>query len=208
VQIEAWTRRLARPALRRAAESAVLLIVILGGLVLAPLAIPVLPVASFIDYQSALGIIPASGERAATGVLPQHFADRFGWQGLADDVAEVVAGLSTNDRADCLVITSNYGEAGAIEYFWRRRAERVELPPVTSVHNSYHSWGPGSASGRVVIFVGAEPSRLEQWFASVSLARRHVADYAMPYESDLPLWICREPRRLLREVWPALAVRI
>lgn len=202
VQVERWELHLRAIRAQRAVAAALLVVVIGGGLAIAPLAIAVLPVETFVAYQEALGLKPASGERSTLGVLPQHFADRFGWGGLADDVAAVVGELSADDRASCLVIASNYGEAGALEYYCRLRADAAALPPVACIHNNYHLWGPGVDDPRVVVFVGFGMRQLDGWFDEVTLARRHTADCAMPYEGDLPIWICRGWRRPLLEIWP------
>ena len=52
-----------------------------GGLVTVPLALPILPVETYVRYQSALGLAPRTEERQEMGVLPQHFADMFGLAG-------------------------------------------------------------------------------------------------------------------------------
>src|SRR5215510_4734435 len=74
----------ARP--RRWVRSAVLVVMVAGGALTAPLAIPVLPVETLIAYQRALGIRPTASENNRLGLLDQHFADRFGWEELAAEV--------------------------------------------------------------------------------------------------------------------------
>jgi hypothetical protein len=49
-----------------------------GGAILAPMAVPILPPETYAKYESALGIAPPKEERRAVAELPQHFADRFG----------------------------------------------------------------------------------------------------------------------------------
>ena len=51
-----------------------------------------------------------------------------GWEELTDRVESVVATLPQAEREDLVIFASNYGEAGAIEYFGRDRG----LPPVAS----------------------------------------------------------------------------
>src|SRR5258708_13915794 len=53
------------------------------GLIIAPLTIPMLPVATEVAYLQALGGPGANSEKFATGVLPQYFPARFGWQEMA-----------------------------------------------------------------------------------------------------------------------------
>ena len=66
----------------------------LSGLLTAPFGIPLLPVETFIAYQRFLGVAPVAAERSALGPLPQHFADRFGWEEMSAAVAEVYKSLS------------------------------------------------------------------------------------------------------------------
>ena len=96
-------------------------VVVAAGSAIAPLAIPVLPVDTFIRYQSAIGLAASSGENNDTGSLPQTFADRFGWEEMTDAVVEVYNQLSPEEKAKCVIVTGNYGEAGAIEYYGRDR---------------------------------------------------------------------------------------
>ena len=82
LQIEAW-------AGNAVARGAVLASVIAAGCVAAPLTLPILPVEDFIRYQKFIGFAPSSGERQVLGVLPQYYADMFGWQEMAEKVAAV-----------------------------------------------------------------------------------------------------------------------
>ncbi len=146
VALERWLAT--RVAPRRAAIALMLVI----GLPLVPLTLPVLPPATLQAYMARLGLGVSSAERHETGALPQHFADMFGWEALADAVAGVVRALPPEERATARIFVQNYGEAGALEYYGPSRG----LPPVISGHNAYWHWGPGPDSGGVVIIVGGD----------------------------------------------------
>lgn len=175
-------------------------IVLVLGAVIAPLARPILPVESFLRYSAAIGITPSSGERQEQGALPQFFADRHGWRELARTVGEVAAALPPEDRAMACVFGQNYGEAGAIDFF----REEFDLPPAISGHNSYWLWGPGACTGEVLIVIGGDREDLERDFASVVDAALHRAPLAMPYESELPIYVVRGLRAPLRDAWPTV----
>lgn len=192
------------PTLQRALAAAVITIVTLTGLALAPLTIPLLPVDAFLRYQARIGVQPDTGERHSQVALPQHFADRFGWRELADDVATTWRSLPEEDRAACTILTRNYGEAGAIEYFERD----PEFPPVVSIHNAYHTWGPGDRGLRVVLAIGFSREELEESFREVTPVGRHQAELAMVYEADLTIWLCRGPLRPAEEIWPEVRMYI
>jgi hypothetical protein len=189
VVLEGVRWRWARPTL-----AAVLLAT---GAALAPFAVPVLPVESFLAYQKALGVRPPPSERSALGPLPQFFADRFGWREMTDAVASVYESLPPEERARVVIVTSNYGEAGALRYYGRARG----LPEPVSQHNSFWFWGPGRADADVAIVVGMDPDGLRDAFASVQEAARFHSPYAMPYETRWPVLVCRGLKLPLDEVW-------
>src|SRR5262249_28019884 len=81
--------RILRPLVRGAALASVLAV----GAVGAPLTLPILPVADFVGYAKALRVIPSAGENQKLGVLPQYYADMFGWQEMAIEVAQVYRSL-------------------------------------------------------------------------------------------------------------------
>ena len=60
----------------------------LVGLLIMPFALPVLPVDVFVRYQNALGMAPRTEERQEMGLLPQQYADMFGWEEMAALVGE------------------------------------------------------------------------------------------------------------------------
>jgi len=167
------------------------------GAALAPLAIPVLPVESFVAYQKALGVAPSPSEKHELGPLPQFFADRFGWTEMTAAVASVYESLSPEEKARAVIVTSNYGEAGALRYYGRAYA----LPPAVSQHNSFWFWGPGRTDVDVAIVVGMSPDSLRDAWTSVEEAARVASPYAMPYEQRWPVLVCRGLKLPVEEAW-------
>jgi hypothetical protein len=39
-------------------------------------------------------------------------------------------------------------------------------------------------------------------FAEVTVAAQVTNEYSMPYESDVPVCICRKPKAPLKDLWP------
>ncbi|HEX7086558.1 MAG TPA: glycosyltransferase family 39 protein [Vicinamibacterales bacterium] len=178
---------------------AIIVLPLVSGLVLAPLALPILPVERYIRYAARLGIGPAPTERHQPGLLPQFYADMFGWQELVDAVERAASTLTPDERAKAVVYVNNYGEAGAINYLGRRRG----LPRAISGHNNYWLWGPGDADGRVLLIVGGTAEEHDEC-ATVEEVARARCTYCMPYESDLPVFVCRDLRAPIAEVWQAV----
>ena len=187
----------ARPRAVRAI--AVTLLVALGA-VAAPLALPLLPVQNYIRYAKALGMAPSTEENLRIGLLPQHYADMFGWVELVDEVEKAYRTLSPEDQARCSIFGQNYGEAGAITVLGRRRG----LPPALSGHNSFWLWGPGERSGDVMIVVGGDLEDNQRVFHDLRRVGTAHSKYAMPYEQEMPIYIGRGLRVPVRELWPQL----
>jgi len=115
-------------------------------------------------------------------------------------MASVYDSLPAEERGRTALLTFNYGEAGAIDYF----GARLGLPKSISGHNQYGFWGPRDYSGKTVIAIGYPESRLREFFAEVSPAAHVSPRYAIPEESDLTIFLCRHPRQALSQMWPRL----
>lgn len=186
VAITGWLARFAR--LSRVTAIALPILFAIQGLIIAPLAIPLLSPASFMAWQETLGLAPKNAEHGDIGDLPQHFADRFGWPELAQTVREVTDSLSPEERAACLVVTGNYGECGALNYWGLTEGIR----PAVSGHNSCFTWWPDDFTPEIVVMVGGSRERAESFFGSVELGAIHHHELAMPSEQKLAIWICRD----------------
>ncbi len=184
VMIESW---LADRRYAGAAAAVLAALAVAAGLALAPLATPLLPVEDYVAYEQILGMRPKDMEDQETGLLPQHFADRLGWEELARTVAEVHAALPEVERGRCLIVAGNYGECGAINYW----GPALGLPTAVCGHNSCFAWWPETGEWDVVLAVGGAREQYNSTFASVAFGGLRRADLAMPYEREIPVWICR-----------------
>jgi hypothetical protein len=195
VTIERW---LNAAAVRRA----VLAAVAISGALFAPLAMPLLPVETYIAYAAAIGMGPsvAATERIKLGVLPQQFADMFGWPEMAAKIAQVYRALPAADRAKAVFFGQNYGEAGAIDVFGRG----LGLPPAISTHNDYYLWGPRGADGSVMIVIGGDYRQMAGLFESVEKVGMIESPYAVPYETDQPIYVLRGLKEPMAQLWPTL----
>lgn len=190
-------RLLARPRLGwlRPAAVAVLLVV---GAVAAPLALPLLPVETFIRYARALGREPETEERKELGALGQFYADMHGWEEIVAAVAAAHRRLSPAEQAAARVFTPDYGVGGAVDLLGRRQG----LPPAIGGHNNYWLWGPRGWDGRVLIVVGGDEEELRPQFARLERVTTIECGYCMSYENHRPVWIARGLRPPVAAVWP------
>src|SRR5205823_6991788 len=125
--------------------------------------------------------------------LPQHFADRYGWEDQVAAVAGVYRSLSPDEQAEVCILGANYGRAGAVDFYGPRHG----LPPAISGHNTYYLWGTRGCTGRVVIVLGYTQERLRSLFEAVEPAATSRCRYCMPYENELPIWVARRSRQPL-----------
>src|SRR5262249_46537117 len=149
-------------------------------------------------YQAALGVTPPQEERGRPTLLPQYFADRFGWDEVEQAVDKAYETLTPDEKSKVAIFADNYGEAGAIDYYGRRHG----LPKAICGHNSYWLWGPHDASGELVITFGPDLEDLQRDYEQVTDAAVFENPYAMPYESGQHVYICRRLRFSIAEAWP------
>ena len=182
----------------RRARAAALAVVAITGALTAPFALPILPVDMFVRYEQSVGFMPSAGERDTVGLLPQYYADMFGWREMAQKIAAVYWSLPQADRARAVFFGNNYGEAAAIDVFGRA----LGLPPAIAGHNNYYLWGPRGHDGSVIIIIGGSPQHYADLFRSYAVAGHIDAPYAMPYETGQPIYVLRGMKQPLSQYWP------
>jgi len=176
-------------------------LVLAGGAWLAPVVMPVLPVDQFISYMDHLPFkVPRSEHSHMRAILPQHFADEFGWDEMVATVNKAYRRLSPEERPGCGILAQNYGQAGAIDFLGRRYG----LPPALSGHQTYFLWGPRGYSGNCLIVLDDSRETLEGYFEHVEYVGKSTDNpYAM--EREIPVFICRGARfGTLADIWPRL----
>jgi hypothetical protein len=198
-----FVENLARRGALRWLKPATAALILVSGLIFAPLAVPILPLKSFLRYQEITGFKPRQEERSQLGILPQHYADMFCWEEMATTVAKIYQGLSPEEKSDCLIYARNYGEAGAIDFF----GKKYGLPRAVSAHNNYWLWGYGNWTGKAAIIWGTSRDLktsledLQRGFEEVEPAATLDCPYAMPYENGRTIFICRRIKISFPEVW-------
>jgi len=168
------------------------LLTALTTLVALPIVLPVLP-ASDIGWFHALNQDPA---------------ETVGWPQFVSSVRSVWFSLPPPTRADAVIFTANYGEAGAINELGRSAG----LPTAVSGQNSEWWWGPGDPDATTVVAVAPGPSQvtgysryLTRFFSRV----RTVATLSNPagvhnQEWGGHIYVCTHPRHQWARMWPQL----
>ncbi|MET8282056.1 glycosyltransferase family 39 protein [Micromonospora sp. NPDC005174] len=146
-----------------------------------------------------LPVLPADRLPAFVVDVNYDAGETIGWPAFTDSLAAVHRGLPESERARAVILTGNYGEAGAVARYGPARG----LPRAYSGHNSTVDFGRPPADADVVIAVGWErPDALNGWFEQCALAAR--VDQRVEVANDEnggPIHVCRGLRRPWAEIW-------
>ena len=126
--------------------------------------------------------------------LNEDGMETIGWPRVVRTVREAIDGLPAAQRASAVVVTSNYGEAGALQWYGLG-------VPVHSGHNAYAEWGPPEQAGPVVWvgFGAPDPAALTGCRRTATL--RTGVDNE---EDGNGVWLCDGPARSWSHTWPLL----
>ena len=111
--------------------------------------IPVLSPQKFLAWWKTMHFHPKDCENHDATILPQFYADRFGWHEMVEKVADIYNALPPEERAITGIYTGNYGEASAINLF----GPKYGLPVAISGHQTYWLWGPHGYTGQETIII-------------------------------------------------------
>ncbi len=180
--------------------SAGLLAVYLG--LTAPLGLPLLGPAAMEDYQVRLGLEERVTETNVGGQerLPQDYADMLGWPELVAEVDRIYDALPPSERDRAVILASNYGEAGAIDFY----GPELGLPPARAFVGSYWFFGPGELPGDVLILVGFERDDFAEYCGAVEAAGRVDHPYPVAEQRNQTIFVCRDPLTTLQKFWPTV----
>jgi hypothetical protein len=133
--------------------------------------------------------------------INQAARDQVGWPVYVRTVADVYARLPPEDRAKAVLLTSNYGEAGALH----RYGPEYGLPAVYSGQNELYNDGPPPATATVVVAWTQTIHRLGELFASCEA--KAIMDNGVGVDNEEQgsvVAICRDPVGGWAAVWPRL----
>ncbi len=200
VAIESWTKRWIW------LQTALAVAAVAAGLFFLPFSLPVLSEESMVSYSVFVGNTLHISHKALqteahrTSLLPEDWADMHGWPQLVATVADVYRALPPDQRAQAAIVTSNYGEAAAIDFF----GGAYGLPPALSGHNNYWLWGTHGYSGNVVIDVHGDCGRDDRLFRTARLAATSNPPWVISFEQNVPIMVCTGIRTPLAQLWPKL----
>src|ERR1044071_58418 len=180
-------------------KPAFLAMILLAGALFAPVIVPILSPDKLVGYMRAIHFEPPRTETSHTAALPQIFADQFGWEEMVDSVAHVYHHLQPEGEKHAAIFCLNYGEAGAIDFF----GPKLGLPLAISGHQNYFLWGPRDWTGEVILVLDTDDKDERELFGSVEdLGQIVSSPWAMPFERRTHVYLCRDLKISVRELWP------
>ncbi len=179
----AWTR------------AAVVAIIVLAALPAVPLMTFMLPPERLLAYQNAIGFKLSKSEVHHESLLPQPFADQFGWPEMAREVGGIYNSLAPDERANTGIWAGNYGEAGAINEFGRQYG----LPTAYSRHQNHWYWGPPSQVYQNLIVIQWSLDDVRDNCTSYQ-AFDHYDRFGMDEENG-PIYLCRGVKFDIQKIW-------
>ena len=168
---------------------------VISGIIIVPLARPLLPPEKFLEYQDFIGLKPPVNEGVET-TLPQFYCDMFGWEKMAKKVSDVYTTLPEKERKTTVVYCNNYGKAGAIEYY----SKKYPLPKIVCPHNNYWYWWDEVKNPTTLIIIGGNIEDHLSSLEQVDSIATYKTKYAMPYENNLTIFIGKGFKRSLKEI--------
>jgi hypothetical protein len=164
-------------------------------------AIGILVVDFVVFLPLALPVLPASAVAAANlQKINYNLGEEIGWPELVHEVADVWRSLPADEREHGVILTGNYGEAGALIQY----GSGYDLPTAFGGHNSFWFWGPPKYGGTTTVGVGLDRADLAPHFRGCHVAARvHNGPGVDNDEHDQPIWICTGPKASWARMWPA-----
>jgi hypothetical protein len=167
---------------------------VVTGVALALLTLPVFPIAK-VDaaMDSVLGwAVPPIA-------LTHDLHGMHGWEEHAAAVDQVYRSLPLAERSRATVLVGSYSQAAAINMF---RDEQT--PRAVSGHMTYFLWGPDDERGAILITYGLPLQLVRRHYRSCVEGGRIHAALARPFDSNLPIYVCRDQSEPLRSWWTEL----
>jgi hypothetical protein len=132
----------------------------------------------------------------------RDLAATVGWPELVHQVAAVYDSLPPEERRHAIILTSGFGEAGAIDLYGPAQG----LPSPICTELTYWLWKPAHVDDRTVIVVGYRPEEVARGFVDVEAAAPITIPFGVRNESEVGgfIVIARQPKVSIDQAWPRL----
>lgn len=151
--------------------------------------LPVVPVGMLHDTP----IVAVNYDLGETVAWPQYVAE----------IAAVYREFPPNERPSTVIITSNYGEAGAVDRYGAAHG----LPEAYSVHNGFWYWGPPPDRDMRAVAVGFTGADVTRFCSAPIRAARLTNPWKVDnQEEGAPIWMCTSLRGSWSRLWSEMKV--
>jgi Dolichyl-phosphate-mannose-protein mannosyltransferase len=175
-----------RPRLRSALAIAVVVASLLDFVALLKITVPTTPA----DRLHATGLDAQDSDLAST----------VGWPQITSQLTAIYQARPASERASTVIVSSDYGVAGALQIFGNPKL----LPGSFSPQLSDWYWLPSNLAATDVLMVGYEPSDVAWMCTSASVVGRLTVPYhVVNLESGTPVTFCTL-KAPLPELWGRL----
>jgi hypothetical protein len=183
---------------RRVIMPAFACLLVAAGVLQAPLFMPILPVEKLAGYMekagNAFGVSSVKITNGNQAGVPVYFVQRFDWDVVAADVAEVYGSLPEAERANATIASEDYGCAGAVDLF----GGKLGLPKAACGRLNYYYFSRDNIRDGTWIALGIDGYMLYQNFGDVKLAKLSTSKHRQP--ARIAIYICRDPKFTAEEM--------
>jgi hypothetical protein len=184
---------------------AVIAVFTLPNLIMLPAVLPVFPIKTTIAFFNYINQnVPTlhfltRWNDQKNHATTQDYADMFGWDELAQKVAEVYHGLTPEQQRNTIIYADNYGEAGALHHF----AKQYNLPEVISLSSSFALWAVPDISAKYIIYVDDDKGEKIKRFIPITDNCQKMDEIKNPLavENGTAILLLTNPKPALNEVY-------
>jgi hypothetical protein len=146
----------------------------------------------------ALPAVPMSDVgRSHLVAVDYDLGEQIAWPTYVRQVQATYDGATAAGQRDVQIVTSNYGEAGALERYWQPSPR----PGIFSGQTGFWYWGRPTAP--TVLALGYSRAFLTRYFTRTRLMARLHNDLGVDNdENGAPVWLCTGLRRPWPRIWP------
>ena len=155
-------------------------------------------VAVLISVVISLPVLPPRALGPILAIEPDQ-GEEVGWPGFVDAVAAGWRQIPVGERGTAVILTENYGEAGAIDQYGYLDG----LPRAYSGHMSYAAWGPpaDTMTGPALLIGRFTPPQ----FTNCRTISRYYNEYGLhDDEWGVPIRLCASATGPWSQLWPHL----
>jgi hypothetical protein len=168
---------------RRILRYAFVLIPLILGVLIVPIALPVFPpkqLAAFYEKAGTKNTGALRWEDQQNHNLPQDFSDMLGWEEMAKKMATAYNMLDSNEKKHCTLFCDNYGMAGAVNYY----GKKYGLPQAYSDNASFLYWMPDSLRIENLVLITDDQQEMTHPFIKSFTSAQVVDSVTSPFARE------------------------